>query len=84
MIKVNKKINLEQLDKELNANGLIADLDNDNQIIAIGLASNSIITQDQLADGIKAHKAVFTQPSVAQKLQDAGISIDELKAALGL
>lgn len=84
MIKVNKKINLEQLDKELGANGLVASMDDDNQVIAVGLASNSTITKDELADGIKAHKAVFTQPSVAQKLQDAGISIDELKVALGL
>lgn len=84
MIKVNKKINLEQLDKELGANGLVASMDNDNQVIAVGLASNSTITQEQLADGIKTHKAVFTEPTVAEKLQDAGISIDELKTALGL
>lgn len=84
MIKINKEINLEQLDKELAANGLVASLDHNKNIIAIGLANNSTITLEELNKGIEKHKAIFTTPSIADKLQDAGISIDELKVALGL
>jgi hypothetical protein len=84
MIKVTKKINLEQLDKEINANGLNADLNQKGEIVSVGLAENSTLTEQDLIDGIANHTAVFVQPTVAEKLASVGLSIDDLKAALGV
>lgn len=84
MIKVNKEINLSQLDAELSANGLNADLDDNGTIIAVGLADNSTITIEQLKSGIETHKAIFEQLSVEEKLASVGLSLDDLKTALGL
>jgi hypothetical protein len=58
MIKVNKKINLAQLDNELNGLGLIATLDEDKQIVEVGLADNNTATEAQLNTAIDAHIAI--------------------------
>ena len=84
MIKVKKPINLEQLDKELNANGLIAEVNADGQITSVGLAENATITKEQLIDGIELHTAIFTEPTIADKLASVGLNLDDLKVALGL
>ena len=85
MIKVSKKINLEQLDKELNGLGLIASINEAKEIIEIGLAENNPATEAELKAAIDAHNAQpETQPTVIEKLASVGLSIDDLKAALGL
>lgn len=84
MISVNKKINLEQLDKELNANGLISQSNSQGEIVSVGLAENSTISEAQLIAGIESHKAVFAEPTIADKLASVGLNLDDLKAALGL
>ena len=84
MIQVTKLINLHQLDKELKANGLNADLDSQGKIVAVGLADNSTITAEQLEAGIKNHIAIFSESTVVEKLASVGLSLDDLKEALGL
>ena len=78
-----KEINLLQLDQELDNHGLIADF-NDPTAKIIEVADGSPITAKELDDAIKAHKAVFITPSIADKLAGIGLSIDDLKAALGV
>ena len=85
MIKVTKKINLTQLDKELNGKGLIAELDDDKKIIEIGLADGNDASEAELEAAIATHKAAtIAEPTIAEKLASVGLSIDELKAALGV
>lgn len=84
MINVNKKINLSQLDKELNGQGLNASLDENDEIIAVGLANSNTATQEELVAAINSHKAVFSEPSIQEKLASVGLTIDDLKSALGL
>ena len=79
----NKKINLVQLDKELGSQGLCSD-ENDLSNIVIITADNSTITQDELETAIKNHIAIFDKPSIEDKLASVGLSIDDLKVALGL
>jgi len=79
----NKEINLSQLDAELGGKGLIADL-NDASKKLILPSENSDVTEAQLEAAIAAHVAQFTEPSVADKLAAAGLSVNDLKAALGL
>jgi len=79
----NKEINLSQLDQELGGKGLIADL-NDLKKKLILPAENSDVTEAQLETAISAHIAKFEVPSVADKLANVGLSIDDLRAALGV
>lgn len=76
-----KEINLTQLDQELGGFGLCMNEENPNEKI-IGVAEGSSLTLAQLEAGIEAHKAVFEQLTIAEKLASVGLSIDELKAAL--
>ena len=84
MITVTKKINLEQLDKELNGQGLIGAVDENLEIIAVGLAEGNKASQAQLQAAINAHLAVFTEPTLEDKLASVGLSLTELKTALGI
>jgi hypothetical protein len=84
MIKVNKLINLEQLDKELNGKGLVASVDEQLKVIAVGLAEGNPTTDEELQAAINNHVAVFTQPTIEEKLASVGVSFNDLKAALGL
>lgn len=85
MIKVNKAINLEQLDKELNGKGLIATVADDKKtVLEVGLAEQNDATIDELSEAIKNHKAIFNEPSVAEKLASVGLNLNDLKAALGI
>ena len=79
----NKAINLTQLDKELGGKGLIADLNDPSKKLILP-SENSDVTEAQLEAAIAAHVAQFNEPSVADKLASAGLTLDELKAALGL
>lgn len=80
MITTNKKINLAQLDAELNANGLnMESLNGEHTIWAI----DEKITDAQLKAAIDAHIAKDDPvPSLEDKLASVGLSIAELKAAL--
>lgn len=83
MATTSKEVNLYQLDVELGRQGLIADLsDPKNKIITP--ADGSKLTEKQLEAGISAHVAVFEQPSINDKLASVGVTIDDLKSALGL
>jgi hypothetical protein len=79
-----KDINLAQLDKELGGKGLVADFNDDTKKIILP-ADESDVTEAQLEAGIAAHIALpDTEPTVADKLARVGLSVDEIKAALGL
>jgi hypothetical protein len=85
MIKVNKPINLEQLDKELNGKGLIANVAQDKKtVLEVGLADNNDATQAQLIAAIEQHEAVFDADSIQNKLASVGLNLEDLKTALGL
>jgi hypothetical protein len=85
MIKVTKEINLSQLDSELNCKGLIASVDENKKIDAVGLADNNDATEAELEAAIKAHTAVpIAQPTIIEKLASVGLSVDDLKLALGI
>lgn len=82
MVKTTKKINLAQLDAELNAGGLNMDSLNGEHTIS---AIDEKITDAQLKAAIDAHVAqADPEPSIVQKLASVGVSVDDLKAALGL
>lgn len=85
-MKIDKKINLGQLDIELNGKGLNATYDENGKISKIMLADNNDATQAQLEAAINAHIAV--DPNAAKnaaqaKLAALGLTIDDLEA-LGL
>jgi|LakMenEpi03Aug12_release.lakeMendotaPanAssembly.Ray.scaffolds.fasta_scaffold3417560_1 hypothetical protein len=77
-----KEINLVQLDKELGSKGLIANFENPEAKL-IKAADGSDVTEEQLEVAIAAHQAVLSEPTVAEKLASVGLSLDELRAALG-
>lgn len=79
-----KEINLGQLSRELNNKGLIADF-NDPKKKLILPADGVELTEDELKTAIEAHIAQpQTEPTVVEKLASVGLSIDDLKDALGL
>lgn len=82
MIQVNKLINLEQLDQELNGQGLVGSVDENLNIMFIGLAENNSASYEDLQAAIDNHVAVFAQPTIADKLASVGLSIEELRAAI--
>lgn len=83
-MKTTKKINLAQLDQELNGKGLNGTLDEDGNCVDVSLTENNDATEAELKAAIDAHVANWPQPSVAEKLASVGLSIDDLKAALGV
>jgi hypothetical protein len=83
-ITTDKAINIIQLDKELGNQGLSFDL-NDSTAKIIITSDESKVTQKQLEDAIDKHIAQpIEKPTVADKLKRAGITLDELKEALGI
>lgn len=79
-----KEINLSQLDKELGGKGLNGDF-NDPSKKLITPANDSDVTEAQLEAAIAAHVAIpEEEATVADKLASVGLSVDDLKAALGL
>lgn len=89
MIKVNKKINLSQLDKELNGLGLNANLIN-GEIVEVYLTEHNTATEAQLEATINAHIAIDEAAVKAEakataeaKLAALGLTTEDLKA-LGL
>ena len=78
-----KEINLVQLDNELGGKGLVADFSDATKKL-IKPADQSDVTEAQLEAGIAAHIAVAEpEQTVANKLASVGLSLEELKAALG-
>jgi hypothetical protein len=86
MIKVNKKINLSQLDKELNGLGLNANLI-DGEIVEVYLTEHNTATEAQLKAAIDAHIAIDeVAVKAAQKaalLDRLGITEAEARLLLG-
>jgi hypothetical protein len=82
MVTTTKKINLAQLDAELKAGGLNMDsLDGTHTITAV----DSKITDEKLQSGVDAHVAKSDpEPSLDDKLASVGLSVADLKVALGL
>jgi hypothetical protein len=77
-----KKINLAQLDKELNAGGLNMETHDGKHTI---WPVSEKITEAKLEAAVDAHIAIDDpQPTIADKLASVGLSIDDLKAALGV
>jgi hypothetical protein len=75
MIKVNKPINLKQLDTELNDLGLIATVNENKEIIEVGLAENNTATEAELKAAIDAHIAI---DEVAAKAQAKAALLERL------
>jgi hypothetical protein len=71
---------------ELNGEQLKAELDcNEVYIRGNKLIIGGELTEDQAKAGIQAHVPIAPiEPSVAEKLANVGLSISDLKAALGL
>ena len=86
MIKVNKKINLAQLDKELNGLGLNASLNENKEIVEVSLTENNNATEAQLKAAIDAHIAIDEIAARATQkaalLERLGISEDEARLLL--
>ena len=84
---VKKKINLAQLDKELNGKGLNAIHDDNGEIIQVFLADNNDATEAELKAAIAAHLAVDQAEAKAIAkaaiLDRIGLTADELKTILG-
>jgi hypothetical protein len=80
----NKEINLSQLDKELGGKGLNGDFNDPNKKLILP-TENSDITEAQLEAAIATHIALpEPEPTVADKLASVGLSVTDLKEALGL
>ena len=71
------ELNGDQLAIEINASNLY--------IIEDTLVIESDLTEKQVTDLVKAHKPTpKPEPTVAEKLLQVGLSVDDLKKALGL
>jgi hypothetical protein len=85
-MKVNKKINLSQLDKELNNQGLNAVLNDLNEIIEIYLAENNSATNEELKKAIDNHIAIDEKQIKAEAkaalLVRLGITAEEAQLLL--
>jgi hypothetical protein len=88
-ITTSKEINLDQLNKELSNQGLIADF-NDPKKKIIGTVETSTITQEELENAITAHVAGPTQIEITKlnrqqgilKLKELGFTDEEITALL--
>jgi hypothetical protein len=80
-----KEINLEQLDKELGGGGLIANFENDKEKLIL-LPEGSDVTESELEEAIKAHKAIdenaIREASRKVILDRIGLTSDEVKILL--
>ena len=87
MIKVNKPINLGQLDKEFNGKGLISTNDENHNPIEVGLSEHNNGSVKDLQAAIEKHVAVdeaAAKEAARQVLLDKlGITADEAKLLLG-
>jgi hypothetical protein len=81
-----KELNAVQLVKEIAAKGISIDESTKPLIDGDGDFWLPVSESDKAAVAkiIGDHKPVFTEPSIQDKLALVGLSIDDLKAALGL
>jgi hypothetical protein len=85
-MKVTKKVNLGQLDQELNGKGLNGVLDENGVLTDVDLAEGNDATEEQLKSAIDAHVAInlnAPREAAQAKLAALGLTVDDLKA-LGL
>jgi hypothetical protein len=86
MIKTTKKINLAQLDKEYNGEGLIGTSDDNGNHIEIGLAENNSGTEAELKAVLDNHIAIDEQAiRAAEKaavIAKLGLTAEEIAALL--
>jgi hypothetical protein len=86
MIVVNKKINLSQLDKEYNSQGLYLYVDEEGQTI-VSLTENNNGNEKDLKKAIDQHVAIDdaeVKQAQRQVIADRlGLTADELKLLLG-
>jgi hypothetical protein len=79
-----KEINLSQLDKELGGKGLNGDFNDPTKKLILP-TENSDVTEAELEAAIAAHIALpELEPTVEDKLASVGLSVADLKTALGL
>lgn len=85
-MKVSKKINLAQLDSELNGQGLNAILNDKGEITEVLLTDNNSATEAELKAAIDAHAAIDTAQAKAtaktELLAKLGITQDEANLLL--
>ena len=84
-VTTSKDINLSQLDAELGGFGLCSN-ENDPAAKIVMVATESSVTQDELATAVDAHVAAPDEDTrtVDEKLAEAGLTVSELQSALGL
>ena len=75
-------LNGKQLKDELKAQGITVETIEDN---GIGVISFDVTKakEDMAAEIVAAHIGVETQPTIAEKLASVGLSLEELRTALG-
>jgi len=84
-MKITKKINLAQLDTELNGEGLNSVIEN-GVVVEVTLTENNSATETQLKAAVDAHIALdinAVKLAAQAKLTALGLTADDLKA-LGL
>ena len=76
-------LNGAQLKSELKAQGIAVDVidDNGNGQISFDVEKNKETAANEI---VAAHIGIETKPTIADKLAQAGLTIDELKTALGV
>jgi hypothetical protein len=82
-IELNKEINGKQLVAELETAGVVVEdiLRFNNNILSI--AADEKHTEIAITI-VNNHVPVFAEPTIIEKLESIGLSVDELKEALGL
>lgn len=77
-------INLAQLDTELGGHGLAMNAENDGAKV-VAIADGSPVTQAELDAAVAAHTAQPEPvPTLDEKLASVGVSVAEIRSALGL
>jgi hypothetical protein len=87
MIKVDKYINLSQLDKEYNGEGLIGTLDDNNNYVEVGLTEFNSGNELELQEVINNHIAVSAEQLAIEKATEEAARLSAklaIYAKLGL
>jgi hypothetical protein len=83
MIKINKLVNLAQLDKEYNGQGLIGTLDDNGNTFEIGLAENNSGNEAELKAVLDKHIPIDKTAEKQALLDKLGITAEEAQLLLG-
>ena len=76
-------LNGKQLKSELEAQGIIVEVIEDNGVGEISFDVEKA-KEGLAASIVAAHVGIDKEPTIAEKLESVGLSLDDLKAALGL